>query len=324
MPVFRQNSFVGGALNPSLEGRTDFAKRLAGARRIHNFLVTPYGTLRRRPGFRTVGRLYGSGGLLATGSPSAPDLKGRVLTFRDKDNIDVLIVLGHRKGVALRSGRRNEAAARTRFDTPWAGRDLNPDPFDGTKPGIKWAQSGRRLLITHPDYPPLYIIAPEREDRDWTTSPAELLLDQLALSQFSAEYVAGVSTAPPASPPPTPPDMPDPDDPDPPTPDDPDTPDDPEPEPESPPAHAPQNIVVTGSSSSPVLVRWDAVYRATGYDVRWRLSTQTTYVVGRPFPGSRFINTTFRPARGTTVEVQVRAYNNAGASAWSPTEELTV
>ena len=52
MATFRQTSFIGGQLSASLEGRTDYDKRLAGARLIRNFFVTLYGTLRRRPGIR--------------------------------------------------------------------------------------------------------------------------------------------------------------------------------------------------------------------------------------------------------------------------------
>ena len=186
MAVFRQNSFIGGALSPSLEGRTDFDKRLAGARRIHNFFVTPYGTLRRRPGMRFLARVYGD---INDGDvPAGADLAARLITFRGRDNVDTLIILTHMKAAALPNGR---IADMVRFDAPWQGRHLRPDPFDGSKPGVKWSQSGARMLITHPEYAPRFIVAPEDPAvSTWSVVGGNLLEEAVALTGFQGEYIA--------------------------------------------------------------------------------------------------------------------------------------
>ena len=187
MATFRQNSFAGGMLSPSLEGRTDNPKRLAGARRIHNFFVTPFGTLRRRPGIRFVDTLYGNDGLLEIALPDSGDRKVRMIDFRGSDNVDVLLVLSHMKGIALRNGSTTGAEP---FDTPWQGQHLEPRPFDGTQPGIKWSQSGNRLLVTHPEYQPRYLVAPETDADSWTVVLGDTLVDAPELAHFDANYVA--------------------------------------------------------------------------------------------------------------------------------------
>ena len=334
MPVYRQSSFIGGMLSPSLEGRTDYDKRLAGARRIHNFFVTPYGTLRRRPGVRFMANAYGSGSLF--GSGGLPDVAGsgetkninailpsvrssgiealwrnttfiagntmqihvhatglavsrrtftwrptvqnfielmianptgythqwvgddgkvlniwflfsaglpsqvwtevangvpirflearvwgapgqsrvnvqslsldtdaeaitpdpdpevdpadidlRYIPFRGHDNTDTLLVLGHLLGRAIING---DAATAKQFAHPWKGRDLRPDPQNTRKPGIKWSQSGGRLLITHPDYEPMYLVAPATEAEDWTVKSGTQPVTSPDLNTFSADY----------------------------------------------------------------------------------------------------------------------------------------
>ena len=188
MATFRQTSFIGGQLSGSLEGRTDYDKRLAGARLIRNFFVTPYGTLRRRPGIQFTRAVYGPGGLNST-SPTSADAQTRLVTFRGRGNTDTLLVFSHRAVYAIPNGD----TAATRLITPqppWRGRYLNPDPSRGDRPGIKWSQSGNRLLVTHPLYEPQYIVEPEVPGGEWALVPGDTLVDAPALSTFAAEYVA--------------------------------------------------------------------------------------------------------------------------------------
>ena len=187
MSVYRQNSFIGGMLSPSLEGRTDYEKRLAGARIIENFFVTPYGTLRRRPGMRYVADIYTHLSRFGPEDVSASDRAARLLTFRGADNVDVLIVLSHLAGVAMRNGDAEDIKS---FVTPWKGRDLAPDPHDGTRPGVKWSQSGNNILVTHPAYRPRYIRAPSDESAEWLVVDGSVPLDALNAGSFFGNYIA--------------------------------------------------------------------------------------------------------------------------------------
>jgi len=45
-----QNSFTAGELSPRLRGRTDLSKYYNGCRELNNFIITPHGGIRRRPG----------------------------------------------------------------------------------------------------------------------------------------------------------------------------------------------------------------------------------------------------------------------------------
>ena len=192
MATYRQSSFEGGMLSPSLEGRTDFDKRLAGARRIHNFIVTPFGTLRRRAGIRFLAEVFARPGqsagahLSSQSRPAAGDDAVRLITFRNRDSEDTLLVLAHHTCRAIPNGI---LAASHEFSTPWPGSALTPDPFDGSKPGIKWSQSGNRILVTHPDYEPTYLIAPT-EGTQWRTGSGADLVSAPEVSSFTAEYIA--------------------------------------------------------------------------------------------------------------------------------------
>ena len=190
MAVMRQNSFSGGMLSPSLEGRTDYAKRLAGARRIHNFFVTPYGTLRRRPGIRLISHVYGTGGLSQESIAAITnglDVEAKLLRFRGTGGADALIVLSHRSGAVL-VGASLLNDPKLRFRTPWNGRDLRTRPERGVTLGLKYSQSGQRLLVTHPAYAPHYIYADDAGQ--WQAVQAELTTDDPAATAFTADYVA--------------------------------------------------------------------------------------------------------------------------------------
>lgn len=197
MAVYRQTSFVGGMLSPSLEGRTDYKKRLAGARLIHNFLVTPYGTLRRRPGIRYAADVYGSRSNINPTNPTTladGNAQARLIQFRGHDNQDHLIVLTHMKATIINNGDVGNAVT---INTPWEGKHLRPDPTDSDKPGVKWSQSGTRLLITHPDYEPTYLVAPQVSGGSWAQQRASAVDSTIAVdsSVFSADYVAAEGPA---------------------------------------------------------------------------------------------------------------------------------
>jgi hypothetical protein len=66
VPPVRQLSFAKGEFSPTLWARTDYAGYGAGARRLRNFLATPWGAATNRPGMRYVAetRLGGAGRML--------------------------------------------------------------------------------------------------------------------------------------------------------------------------------------------------------------------------------------------------------------------
>ncbi len=55
--IIQQLNFTAGELTPWLNGRTDVEMRAKGAARLQNFMVTPFGGLKRRPGFEWIKRL---------------------------------------------------------------------------------------------------------------------------------------------------------------------------------------------------------------------------------------------------------------------------
>ena len=128
----------------------------------------------------------------AAPDPVAPtidplDVDVRYITFRGHDNTDTLLILGHKTGAAVVNGDHTNAK---RFDHQWAGRHLRPNPARSDQPGIKWSQSGGRLLITHPDYPPKYLVAPDPAvpGSVWREEDGSQPVNAPALATFSADY----------------------------------------------------------------------------------------------------------------------------------------
>ena len=176
MALYRQNSFSGGMLSRSLEGRTDYAKRVNGARNIVNFFVTPQGTLRKRSGIRPVLGVSTAG------------RGARLIPFITENSAQFLVVVsgGDAEG---QPGRiqvlgENDVVELGGFSPPWGPEDIHPDPTDASKPGIKWSQGTDQLLITHPDHPPaLLTLTPVagqegRDSRRWELQSAAAVRGQ--------------------------------------------------------------------------------------------------------------------------------------------------
>ena len=151
MAVVRQNSFGGGMMSRSLEGRDDVEKRRQGARRIENFIVTPYGSLRKRPGFTSVPTFS---------LPAHPGHGSRLVGFRSTSSSHYLLLFTNFNLHVLFNG-----TVIRELGSPWSGLDIMPDPNDPAKPGIKWVQDLDKLLVTHPNYEPRVIT--RRAHRDW-------------------------------------------------------------------------------------------------------------------------------------------------------------
>ena len=160
MAVVRQNSFAGGMLSRSLEGRDDLDRRRAGARLIENFIVTPYGSLRKRPGLD----VYWTEG----------SIPGRLVAFRAREQSQYLLAF-YNYFVRIFFGLNPNGNAHQlfRLNTPWSFQELAPRINDPAKPGIKWVQDLDRLIVTHPTHAPRVITRVTHEN--WT-------IEQLALS----------------------------------------------------------------------------------------------------------------------------------------------
>jgi hypothetical protein len=147
MVAYRQASFAGGELAPTLYGRADLAKYGVGARRLRNFFVSKHGAAVSRPGTTFVGAT-------AEGARLIPfvvsDTEGYVLEF---------FATGLR---VIENGAR--LADPFLLSTPYAAADL---------PGLRFAQVGDILTICHPNHAPRELVRTVGAGSDpdtWTLS----------------------------------------------------------------------------------------------------------------------------------------------------------
>ena len=80
--VLQRLSFTAGELSPWLSGRADLDPVARGASRLTNFLVTPFGGIRRRPGTRLVARAGGTEGMV------------RLVSFKYSTGVQFMLELG--------------------------------------------------------------------------------------------------------------------------------------------------------------------------------------------------------------------------------------
>ena len=80
--VLQRISFTAGELNPWLAGRADLDPVARGASRLVNFLVTPFGGLKRRPGTRLVARAGNSQGMV------------RLVSFKYSSGVQFMLEVG--------------------------------------------------------------------------------------------------------------------------------------------------------------------------------------------------------------------------------------
>ena len=80
--VLQRLSFTAGELSPWLSGRADLDPVARGASRLMNFLVTPFGGLRRRPGTQLVARAGGAEGMV------------RLVSFKYSTGVQFMLELG--------------------------------------------------------------------------------------------------------------------------------------------------------------------------------------------------------------------------------------
>lgn len=127
-----QNNFNGGIISPEMYGRSDQAKYQTGVADANNMLVLPHGALDFRNGFEFVHKLTG---------------QFRLIPFIYSDEQAIVVILNppyayfSTMGQMLLDGSNNLL----RVAIPYTAAQL---------PGIRYAQSGDIITLTHKDHRP--------------------------------------------------------------------------------------------------------------------------------------------------------------------------
>lgn len=127
-----QNNFNGGIISPEMYGRSDQAKYQTGVADANNMLVLPHGALDFRNGFEFVHKLTG---------------QFRLIPFIYSDEQAIIVILNppyayfSTMGQMLLDGSNNLL----RVAIPYTAAQL---------PGIRYAQSGDVITMTHKDHSP--------------------------------------------------------------------------------------------------------------------------------------------------------------------------
>ena len=146
---YTQNSFVGGALDPSLFGRTDIPSYYAAAAKLENMVVLPQGGVKRREGLRYVNAL-----------PAASAVRLVSFTFNDEQSYLFVFSVGQLDIY------RDDALV---FTTTAAPIDALTEDMLGT---MNWTQSNDVLLLVHPDLAPIEVA--RINDTNWQLTPIAL------------------------------------------------------------------------------------------------------------------------------------------------------
>ena len=145
---FNQNSFVGGAFDPTLFGRTDIDNYYAGAAKLENVVVLPQGGVRRREGL---------GHVADVGTPDV-----RLIPFVFNAEQDYLFVFTPGKATIY----RNDEVVATLITGPMSALT------SALLPELNWVQSNDVLLLVHPDLKPIEIA--RITDSNWTAQHINL------------------------------------------------------------------------------------------------------------------------------------------------------
>ena len=182
MPTFRQASFAGGEISPTLYGRTELAKYAVSLARCRNFIVEPQGCVSNRPGTVFVRAARGATVRLIPFIYSSD--QSYVLEFGDRyirfhtqgetviEPVDGLTpwrigvpyaidALVSYSGHAYRCIADVDATIFPPTDSRVAGHWEVDPPLEVATPyapadvrRLKYAQSGDVMTIVHPNYPP--------------------------------------------------------------------------------------------------------------------------------------------------------------------------
>lgn len=127
-----QNNFNGGIISPEMYGRSDQAKYQTGVADANNMLVLPHGALDFRNGFEFVHKLTG---------------QFRLIPFIYSDEQAIVVILNPPYAYFSTLGQMilDGSNDLLRVVIPYTAAQL---------PGIRYAQSGDVITMTHKDHPP--------------------------------------------------------------------------------------------------------------------------------------------------------------------------
>jgi len=159
MAKARRYAFNAGEWAPELHYRSDLERYYAACRELTNYLVTPYGAVRRRPGLEAIADV-------STTFRGATD-DYRLIPFEYSEDTTYLLVLRETDATPPGSEILVLSPAGVLKDTvaaPWAPGDFYR---------IQYVQSNDVMYLTHPDYPPQRLA--RNGDTDWSLSAAPVL-----------------------------------------------------------------------------------------------------------------------------------------------------
>ena len=173
MPSFDQVSFIDGQVSERVFGRTDLPSFQSSLALARNCIIEPEGSVSKRPGTSKV--FYSDLSVdWQTGTAKRSSLSGtewllkdnehvRLIPFRYSNNEQYVLVFRDNRMDVVKEGR----VIAHSIETPWDGDDLNFDPDDDSRPGIKFSQRGDFMVVTHPQYAPRQIVRRSENGTRW-------------------------------------------------------------------------------------------------------------------------------------------------------------
>lgn len=134
MPVWCTiNSFNAGELSPKMIGRSDVSQYGKGCQTLQNFLVTPYGSVERRPGTKFIAK-------------AKFNTDVRLIRFVFSSTVAYVLEFGdhYLRFIAGSELLKNADGEILELSTPYAADDL---------PQIQYIQSADVMTIVHPEHP---------------------------------------------------------------------------------------------------------------------------------------------------------------------------
>jgi len=147
MSLISWKNFSAGELSPLLSGRTDLDIYFRGAKKIENFVPINFGGLKRRTGFRYMGKLN------SVDISNEDNYKVRLIPYKFSANISYIIELTDKLFRVISTDGYIENSSSTSIlsvITQYKAEDIH---------SISYAQNGDKLYLCHEDYP-VQIIEP--------------------------------------------------------------------------------------------------------------------------------------------------------------------
>lgn len=150
---WKQSAFSAGEFSPEVSCRDDVDRYNFGAKEITNFIPSPFGGVKRRPGMRFVNE---------AGNMSQ---KVRLVPFIYNESVSFMLEFGHQYvRVYRKDGLIYNGGNPVQVSTPYSGNDLF---------GLKFTQSADTLFICHKNYPVKTLF--RNSDTNWTLSDFQFI-----------------------------------------------------------------------------------------------------------------------------------------------------